>query len=528
MSYMALYRKFRPDTFSEVKGQDHIVSTLKNQIKADRLGHAYLFCGTRGTGKTSIAKLFAKAVNCEKPQDGSPCGECSVCKAIASGASMNVIEIDAASNNGVDNIREIRDEVQYSPVEGKYKVYIIDEVHMLSIGAFNALLKTLEEPPSYVIFILATTEAQKIPITIMSRCQRYDFKRITVDTIADRLMDLAGREQLEYEEKAIRYIAKAADGSMRDSLSLMDQCIAFYLGEKLTYEHVLEVLGAVDNDVFSKMLRTIIAGDSVMCIKQLEEIIIRGRDLTQFVSDFTWYLRNLLLAKTSDNAEEMIDISAEGMSALKEEADMIEVPVLMRYIRIFSELQGQIKYASGKRVLVEVALIKMTRPAMENDLESLYNRITELEKQVEKGISIDPKVAGMLANISSGNIGGMNNEANAAPVIEKKPLEIAIPEDVQYVADNWNEVRKRLDGYVKGLMKNATVASDGSTRLSIVFTSGTNADALRLHQTEIEEAIGEVTGKDIKINIELLESGQRLEDHFIEAINRVNFNITEE
>ena len=200
MSYTALYRKFRPDTFEEVKGQDHIVTTLKNQIKADRVGHAYLFCGTRGTGKTSIAKLFAKAVNCENPVDGSPCGECASCKAIASGASMNVIEIDAASNNGVDNIREIRDEVQYSPTEGRYKVYIIDEVHMLSIGAFNALLKTLEEPPSYVIFILATTEAQKIPITILSRCQRYDFKRITVDTIAARLTDLADREGLQVGE----------------------------------------------------------------------------------------------------------------------------------------------------------------------------------------------------------------------------------------------------------------------------------------------------------------------------------------
>ncbi len=190
MSYTALYRKFRPDRFEDVKGQEHIVTTLRNQIKAERIGHAYLFCGTRGTGKTSIAKIFAKAVNCENPVDGSPCRECRICKAIASGASMNVIEIDAASNNGVDNIREIVDEVSYSPAEGKYKVYIIDEVHMLSIGAFNALLKTLEEPPSYVIFILATTEANKIPITILSRCQRYDFKRIAIDTITNRLREL--------------------------------------------------------------------------------------------------------------------------------------------------------------------------------------------------------------------------------------------------------------------------------------------------------------------------------------------------
>ena len=235
MSYQALYRKWRPTAFSDVKGQDHIVTTLRNQIKSDRIGHAYLFCGTRGTGKTTIAKIFAKAVNCEHPIDGNPCGECPACKAIAAGTSMNVIEIDAASNNGVDNIREIRDEVQYSPTEGKYKVYIIDEVHMLSIGAFNALLKTLEEPPSYVIFILATTEAHKIPITILSRCQRYDFHRISIETISDRLSELMKAENINVEERAIRYIAKAADGSMRDALSLIDQCIAFYLGQDLKY-----------------------------------------------------------------------------------------------------------------------------------------------------------------------------------------------------------------------------------------------------------------------------------------------------
>ena len=212
MSYTALYRKFRPTVFEDVKGQEHIVTTLKNQIRSGRTSHAYLFCGTRGTGKTTIAKIFAKAVNCEHPVDGSPCGECAICRSIAAGTSMNVIEIDAASNNGVDSIRQIVEEVNYSPAEGKYKVYIIDEVHMLSIGAFNALLKTLEEPPAYVIFILATTEVHKIPITILSRCQRYDFRRISIDTIADRLKELTQKEQVQIEEKAVRYIAKVADG----------------------------------------------------------------------------------------------------------------------------------------------------------------------------------------------------------------------------------------------------------------------------------------------------------------------------
>ena len=301
MAYQALYRKWRPLEFEDVKGQEHIVTTLKNQIRADRIGHAYLFCGTRGTGKTTVAKIFAKAVNYEHPVDGSPCGECPTCKAIAEGRSMNVIEIDAASNNGVDNIREIRDEVQYSPTEGRYKVYIIDEVHMLSIGAFNALLKTLEEPPAYVIFILATTEAHKIPVTILSRCQRYDFHRISIETIAGRLSQLMEAEHINVEEKAIRYVAKAADGSMRDALSLLDQCIAFYLGQDLKYENVLEVLGAVDTAVFAEMLSYILKADTYACMQLLEQIIMQGRDLGQFVSDFVWYLRNLLLVKTTDD-----------------------------------------------------------------------------------------------------------------------------------------------------------------------------------------------------------------------------------
>ena len=308
MSYVALYRKFRPAEFSEVKGQEHIVTTLQNQIKANRIGHAYLFCGTRGTGKTSIAKIFAKAVNCESPVDGSPCGECATCKSIAAGTSMNVIEIDAASNNGVDNIREIRENVAYSPTEGKYKVYIIDEVHMLSIGAFNALLKTLEEPPEYVIFILATTEAHKIPITILSRCQRYDFKRITAETICARLSELMDKESVEVEEKALRYIAKAADGSMRDALRLLDQCIAFYLGKKLTYDNVLEVLGALDTDVYSSLLRKIIKKDIPAVMGDVESIVMQGRELSQFVTEFIQYLRNLLFVQSADHLEDFLEV----------------------------------------------------------------------------------------------------------------------------------------------------------------------------------------------------------------------------
>ena len=383
MSYMALYRKWRPVSFEDVKGQDPVVQTLKNQITSDRIGHAYLFCGTRGTGKTSIAKIYARAVNCEHPIDGSPCNQCASCRAILEGSSMNVVEIDAASNNGVENIRDIREQVQYPPTEGKYRVYIIDEVHMLSIGAFNALLKTLEEPPAYVIFILATTEVHKIPITILSRCQRYDFKRISLETIADRLRELTQAEQIQAEDKALMYIAKAADGSLRDGLSLLDQCVAFHYGKLLTYENALEVLGAVDSSVFSRMFNAVADGRTRDCITELEEIVIQGRELGQFVTDFIWYLRNLLLVQSADDPEGLVDLSEENLKQLKADAVKTDGNTLMRYIRVFSDLSSQLRYASQKRVLLEVALIRLTHPAMEPDLDSVLQRIHQLEEQLE-------------------------------------------------------------------------------------------------------------------------------------------------
>lgn len=445
MSYTALYRKFRPAEFSDVKGQDHIVTTLKNQIRADRIGHAYLFCGTRGTGKTTIAKIFAKAVNCEHPVDGNPCGECASCRSIAAGTSMNVIEIDAASNNGVDNIREIRDEVAYSPTEGRYKVYIIDEVHMLSIGAFNALLKTLEEPPSYVIFILATTEANKIPITILSRCQRYDFRRITVETIAGRLRDLMAKEQVEVEDRALEYVAKAADGSMRDALSLLDQCIAFYLGQRLTYDHVLDVLGAVDMDVFSGFFRKVCARDLKAVIQELDQIILQGRELSQFVTDFIWYLRNLLMLENGREMEAVIDASDENLERMREEARLVKPQELMRYIRIFSELSGQIRYATQKRVMVEMALVKLCRPSMEPNYDSILQRLSELEKRMEQGIPVTPPPEG-----------DGQEEKREAPQPEGQKISAELlPADTRMFLDRFQEIRKKTGSWARQVLKNA-------------------------------------------------------------------------
>lgn len=518
MSYTALYRKFRPDAFSDVKGQDHIVTTLKNQLRANRIGHAYLFTGTRGTGKTTVAKIFAKTVNCEHPTEDGPCGECRICKAIAAGASMNVIEIDAASNNGVDNIREIREEVSYRPTEGRYKVYIIDEVHMLSIGAFNALLKTLEEPPEYVIFILATTEAHKIPITILSRCQRYDFKRITIDTIAARLDELMKKEQVEVEEKAIRYIAKAADGSMRDALSLLDQCIAFYLGQKLTYDHVLEVLGAVDTDVFSRLLRQIISQDVGKVLATVEELVMQGRELTQLAADFTWYLRNLLLVKTSDNMEDVLDVSTENLAQLKEEAQMIESGVLLRYIRIFSELTNQLKYATQKRVLLEVTLIKLCKPQMESTKDSLLDRIRALEKQVEEGSFAVAQPQERVVYV--------NGEA---PKPQPKPqLPKALKEDIKQVTSNFRKIANEASGMLRGYLKQARLSVDNQDRLLIVLPDEISASVVgsEEHKQELKDLIEKKIGKTVEIDVRQVENGRHFEDSFVDIEKVINMEIT--
>ena len=516
MSYMALYRKFRPGEFEDVKGQDHISQTLQNQIKANRIGHAYLFCGTRGTGKTSVAKIFAKAVNCEQPVNGSPCGECAMCRAISEGRSMNVIEIDAASNNGVDNIREIREEVTYRPTEGKYKVYIIDEVHMLSIGAFNALLKTLEEPPEYVIFILATTEAHKIPITILSRCQRYDFKRISIDTIAGRLLDLMEKEQIEVEEKAIRYIAKAADGSMRDALSLLDQCIAFYLGQKLTYEHVLEVLGAVDTEVFSRLLREILSRDVSQVLKTVEELIMQGRELGQLTTDFTWYLRNLLLVKSSDNMEDVLDVSSENLAQLKEEAQMIETDALLRYIRIFSELSNQLKYATQKRVLLEIALIKLCKPAMEVNQDSLLERIRAIEEEVAKGFTANPT-----------EVVYVNREEKREPA-PKVELQKALTEEVKAVAKNFRGIVNQTSPLIRGYLKRAKLSVGNQDQLLIVMPDEISADMVGTdaHKMEIQQLIEEKVGKTMVIEVRHVEEGRRFEDTFVDIEKKVNMDLT--
>jgi DNA polymerase-3 subunit gamma/tau len=474
-----------------------------------------------------------------------------MCRSIAAGTSMNVIEIDAASNNGVDNIREIKEEVAYRPTEGRYKVYIIDEVHMLSSGAFNALLKTLEEPPEYVIFILATTEVHKIPVTIMSRCQHYDFRRITIETISARLKELMEAEQVEVEDKAIRYIAKAADGSMRDALSLLDQCIAFYLGQKLTYDNVLEVLGAVDTDVFSRLLRSLIGRKVPQVLDTVEDLVMQGRELLQLSVDFTWYLRNLLLVKTSDMPEDVLDVSSENLAQLKEESEMIEADALLRYIRIFSELSEQLRFATQKRVLLEVTLIKLCTPAMEVRTDSLLDRIRALEEKLEKGLAAAQAQGGMqpggLQGYPEGGYpeggdpqggypagsGGYSQGAypGGRPGEAGKPeVPLAIPEEVQEVVKNFRSIAEEVSAPVSTYLKKARLSLGGENRLMVVLPDGLGASIVGTeeHKKELEERIEQRIGKKVQVEVREMEEGRHFEDTFVDIEKKINMEITVE
>ncbi len=516
MSYTALYRKFRPANFEEVKGQEAIVRTLKNQVNAGRLGHAYLFCGTRGTGKTSVARVFAKAVNCEHPVDGSGCGQCSSCRAIAAGNSMNLIEIDAASNNKVEDVRRIIEEVAYSPAEGKYKIYIVDEVHMLSASAFNALLKTLEEPPSYVIFILATTEVHKLPITILSRCQRYDFKRISIDTVTDRLKELMETEGISVEEKALRYIARTADGSMRDALSMLDQCLAFHFGEMLTYDITLDLLGAVDTAVFGQLLEHVGNTNVVGCIELLEDVVIQGRDLTQFVNDFTWYLRNLLMVQCSEKAEDIIDMSAENMDRLKKEAAACSTDQVMRYIRVFSELSERLKYAERKRILIEVAIVKLCRPQMETDLESLIGRIRDLERRLEEGVYMTAPAAAA--------------EQPTEVRKKEKPREMpqAVPEDIRQLVERWSSIQASMSGSMKAYLKHARLSIGSSGQLMIVVEDGPSSDYFLVqegHKEELESILSGAIGKQVEVQIEAIRDRRDFEASYVDLSEVIHMEI---
>ena len=432
--HKALYRSYRPQNFEDVVGQEHIIRTLKNQIENNNVGHAYLFSGTRGTGKTSTAKIFARAVNCENSVNQEPCNECEVCRDILNDNVMDVVEIDAASNNSVDDIRELRESVKYSPAKAKYKVYIIDEVHMLSQGAFNALLKTLEEPPSYVIFILATTEPHKIPATILSRCQRFDFKRVTVKDMTARMQRICNEENIEVEEKALNLIARNSQGALRDALSILDQCISF-ADSKIEYKDAVELLGTVNIEQLFEMAQSIIDQDTKKSLQILNEFVVWGKDIRNLINDLIDHFRNLMVCKVSTELDEIISLPEETIKQLKEQSKIVDINDLIRILNILSETQDNMKSSSNPRVLAEVTIMKTAQPMFDESKEALIKRIENLEKTIESG--------NIKINTRENNI--LTNEIVRE---EEEPEEIVYEnvksEDVKLIESSWQKIRQNI------------------------------------------------------------------------------------
>ena len=386
--YQVLYRKYRPKVFSDVYGQDHVTSTLKNEIKNGRVSHAYLFTGSRGTGKTTCAKILAKAVNCEHNVDGEPCNECEVCKGLDNGSIYDVVEIDAASNNGVDNIRELRDETNYAPSRGKYRVYIIDEVHMLSTGAFNALLKTLEEPPAHVIFILATTEVHKLPATILSRCQRFDFKRIQPETMAVRLKEVAGIEGLNLDDDAAVLIARIADGALRDGLSILDQCAG--RSKEINSDLVSEVAGLAGREAMYKLSDCIANSDSNTAMSIISDLYQNSFDMERLCVEMINHFRNFLVAKTVRKSRELIICTDDEYNTILEASKEFTVESIVFALDLFQNTLVTIKGGASARIEVEMAFIKLCEPKMDESIASLLDRVSKLENAIKSGVKVQP------------------------------------------------------------------------------------------------------------------------------------------
>lgn len=449
MAYTALYREWRPRTFNDVVGQEHITTTLKNQILNNRIAHAYLFCGTRGTGKTSTAKVFAKALNCLNLKDGEPCNECEMCKKINEGLAIDVTELDAASNNGVDKIRDIIDDVKYPPQEAKYKVYIMDEVHMLSAGAVNAFLKTLEEPPNNVIFILATTDPQKLPITILSRCQRFDFKRINNSEITARLRKIVNEQNVLADERSLNLIARVSDGAMRDSLSILDQAISMGNGN-VDYGTVVSMLGLVTNEHLFKLANAVIQRSVEKGIEIIEEVIYSGKDIYLFIKDLIAHYRNLLMVKVTNNPEEVLDMSEENIALIKEQGARLRAEEIMRCIRILQEAENNAKLSKQSRLYCELAVIKMCKIEYDTSSEVILTRLNKLEESLRNGsikVSTASKEIEKINNSKTVNI-ETNKNIVKEEILDSSEVNIEVNSDfkvtINDIKKSWKDIIERF------------------------------------------------------------------------------------
>ena len=540
--YQALYRKWRPQDFSAVYGQPHVTKTLQNQLCSGRISHAYLFTGSRGTGKTTCAKILSKAVNCLSPVDGNPCNECEICRGIDNGSILDVIEIDAASNNGVDNIRDLREEANFTPANAKYRVYIIDEVHMLSIGAFNALLKTLEEPPSHVIFILATTEIHKLPSTILSRCQRFDFKRIAPEDITSRLLYVAEKENVNLTENAASLIARIADGGMRDALSLLDRCFA--MGTNIDENAVSDAAGIAGTIHLFSFSEFVANGDFTSSLKLVSKLHSESCDIDSLCTELTLHFRNLMVAKTVSECEGLIVCSKDELANLKERAASLKLSKILECIEILEQTSKNIKNAANKKIQLEAAVIKMCAPSSSGGAipEGLEERISKLEELLANGAKPAAAVTPATAPVSA----PAKPEPKPEPVKEEPKPEIkdeepapeppsppapsAPPAETGDIPDgpfvNWVDVLDKIKLYdipLFGIMANTT-ASFKSGRVVISSDNPTLFDFIcsDTHSKDLSRAIYEVLGRRMKIAVSNPEKAKAEKSPLEDLKNKIN------
>jgi DNA polymerase-3 subunit gamma/tau len=512
MAYIALYRKWRPLVFEDVIEQQHVVNTLKYSVSAGRIAHAYLFCGTRGTGKTTMAHILSRAINCLSPQDGNPCNQCEICKGILSGNLLDVLEIDAASNNSVDNIREIREEVVYAPSRAKYRVYIIDEVHMLSSGAFNALLKTLEEPPEHVVFILATTEPHKLPATVLSRCQRFDFRRITTDGIAERLDKIAQSSGIILQEEALRLIARMADGALRDAISLLDQCIS--LGQKeISYDDVLTIVGIVNEAFMLDMVNAIGNRNVEGVLELVEKLVMDGKDISQFVSDLIIYYRNLLICKVAQKPEEILDVSHEAIDTMKTLSKDLSREEITCIIKELSLLGSGLKWSEHPRIMLEVSLIKLCESSYSFSNDEILERLSVLESKIS-GAETTEKSPSAVAQDRGKAL--LDNSNKAAIKAEKKSIKPASDISVKTPAkpksefkllESWNSVLNEFKNSGRmalySFLLDTKAVQLGEKIVGIIFEHENAPNKEYVSRSEniqaIEKVLGNILGKDLKV-----------------------------
>lgn len=498
MGYKALYREWRPQTFSDVVGQAHITTTLKNAIKNDRIAHAYLLCGTRGTGKTSTAKILAKAINCLHPIEGEPCNECEMCLSINQGTAIDVTELDAASHNSVENIRDIIDDVQYPPQKGKYKVFIIDEVHMLSMGAVNAFLKTLEEPPNRVVFILATTDPQKLPITILSRCQRFDFKRISSENVFYRLKKITESLGTNIDDDSLRLLARISDGAMRDALSVLDQAIS--LNNKVSYEELVDMLGITTNDSMIVILDNIIARDTEKAIRFVNKLIADGKDVLMLMRELITHMRNLIMITVSNNLEDVLDMSTENIAGLKEQSTRIRVEELMRCINILQEAEELSKGTKQSRIYLELALIKMCKIKYDTSVETILARINKLEERIDSGKITVTKASKELSNISNSDVKALNSKAAPKESKDTSKHHVEVNENSKLNVEDVKRAFKDIQSILKqkNNMVLATALMMGRVSgfnkgvITINFSKEYNFHKIRLEKDEFRKLVNDV------------------------------------